>query len=143
MDVWDSARAHTGRAVRRGGAERACACVRAGVGTLTVSLAETFQTRAWRHVRAGMFAALGSFGAVPLLHAGFLIPEAAVQRAIKLDVLMGGMYLVRRGAGAHMHAGATGSSPGASTQRAAPCRCALSGATTRSPSPTALSQLLI
>ncbi|GFR50764.1 hypothetical protein Agub_g13032 [Astrephomene gubernaculifera] len=65
-----------------------------GAGAVAVSLLDVFQRAEWRAFRAGMFAALGGWGAVPLLHACVALREvAAVRQATALDALMGALYL--------------------------------------------------
>ncbi len=68
----------------------------AGFATVCVSLLPFFQTRRFRAFRASLFAALGLWGIAPGLHALLLYMDVPhVQRAFQLDLLMGGIYLVR------------------------------------------------
>ncbi|PNH08040.1 ADIPOR-like receptor [Tetrabaena socialis] len=66
-----------------------------GAGAVAMSLIEVFQRTEWRTFRASMFAALGLWGVVPLIHACMVHKGvAAVRDATALDVLMGVLYLV-------------------------------------------------
>lgn len=63
---------------------------------MAVSLLEVFQNYKYRPLRAGMYTALGLWGVIPALHAWRElgnVPE--VLKALKLDVLMGVLYVVR------------------------------------------------
>lgn len=60
-----------------------------------VSLHNSFQTKDYRAFRASLFAGLGLTGIVPIIHGWILNYDiAAVHRALGLDVIMGGTYLV-------------------------------------------------
>lgn len=66
-----------------------------GMGTMFVSLHNSFQTKDYRVFRASLFAGLGLTGIVPIIHGWYLNYEiAAVHRALGLDVIMGVTYLV-------------------------------------------------
>lgn len=67
----------------------------AGVGTMVVSVHNTFQTKDFRVFRATLFAGLGLTGIVPIIH-GWLLNYniTEVHKALTLDVLMGIIYLV-------------------------------------------------
>ena len=65
------------------------------MGTMFVSLHNSFQTKDYRVFRASLFAGLGLTGIVPIIHGWYLNYEiAAVHRALGLDVIMGVIYLV-------------------------------------------------
>ncbi|GLI62283.1 hypothetical protein VaNZ11_004845 [Volvox africanus] len=66
-----------------------------GAGAVAVSLLDVFQKTEWRAFRASMFAGLGLWGVVPLIHACIAHSDiAAVRGATALDVLMGALYLL-------------------------------------------------
>ncbi|KAG2496970.1 hypothetical protein HYH03_004976 [Edaphochlamys debaryana] len=66
-----------------------------GAGAVAVSLLDVFQTTQWRAFRAGMFAALGLWGAVPLIHACAVHRDiSAMRTSTALDALMGALYLL-------------------------------------------------
>jgi predicted membrane channel-forming protein YqfA (hemolysin III family) len=63
---------------------------------VAVSLLEVFQHYRFRPLRAGMYVSLGLWGVVPAVHVWHelgSVPE--VMKALKLDVLMGILYVVR------------------------------------------------
>lgn len=71
----------------------------AGFGAVAVSLLDAFQRAEWRTFRASMFVCLGTYGAVPLLHAAWAHSDiAAIRESTRYDLVMGALYLVR-GAG--------------------------------------------
>ncbi|KXZ46942.1 hypothetical protein GPECTOR_39g436 [Gonium pectorale] len=66
-----------------------------GVGAVSVALLDVFQRSEWRPFRAAMFAALGCWGVVPLIHACWVQAGVeAVRQATGLDALMGALYLI-------------------------------------------------
>ena len=67
----------------------------AGLSTLGVTLLPAFQRPDWLRFRAALFVCLGLWGVVPGLHAWAANGgEAAVWRALRLDLLMGAIYIV-------------------------------------------------
>ena len=80
----------------------------AGAGTLCVTLLPAFQSHEWHQFRAGLFASLGLFGLVPVIHGWVAnLGVTAVAHAMSLELLMGAVYLVRllRWCGAVLAAG--------------------------------------
>ncbi|GLC48766.1 hypothetical protein PLESTB_000145700 [Pleodorina starrii] len=66
-----------------------------GAGAVAVSLVNVFQKAEWRPFRASMYAGLGLWGVVPLIHACVVHSDIpAVRGATALDVLMGALYLL-------------------------------------------------
>eukprot|EP00201_Polytomella_parva_P020082 CAMPEP_0175039790 /NCGR_PEP_ID=MMETSP0052_2-20121109/837_1 /TAXON_ID=51329 ORGANISM="Polytomella parva, Strain SAG 63-3" /NCGR_SAMPLE_ID=MMETSP0052_2 /ASSEMBLY_ACC=CAM_ASM_000194 /LENGTH=456 /DNA_ID=CAMNT_0016301797 /DNA_START=445 /DNA_END=1815 /DNA_ORIENTATION=+ len=66
-----------------------------GVATVMVTLLEVFQTTAWRSVRAGLFVALGGWGAIPLLHSAWMFWDVeAMRKAFWGDIIMGACYVI-------------------------------------------------
>lgn len=66
-----------------------------GAATIAVSLPDRFQQRAYRPLRAGMYASLGMWGVAPVLHAWLLHGHAWQMRwALLYDLAMGAMYLL-------------------------------------------------
>jgi adiponectin receptor len=65
-----------------------------GTATCGASLSNHFQGPQARHIRAALFAALGLFGIVPIVH-GFLLNSGVpkVFTAMWLDIMMGILYL--------------------------------------------------
>lgn len=65
---------------------------------MCVSLMPVFQTTEYRAFRAGMFAGMGLWGLVPMLH-GIVIywGQPEVERALLWDLLMGALYLLGAG----------------------------------------------
>lgn len=62
---------------------------------MAVSLLPVFQSVKWRPVRASMFAGLGLWGAVPVLHQWATQSHIwAVRKALVYDGIMGAIYLV-------------------------------------------------
>jgi Haemolysin-III related len=78
------------------GFEKRPARYSAGLVCVAVSLLEVFQHYKFRPLRAGMYVSLGLWGVVPAIHVWRelgSIPE--VMKALKLDILMGILYVVR------------------------------------------------
>ena len=72
-----------------------CLVLIAGIGTMVVSVHDSFQAKDYRVFWASLFASLGLTGIVPVIH-GWIVNYdiAAVHSALSLDVLMGVIYLV-------------------------------------------------
>ncbi|DBA84229.1 TPA: hypothetical protein ACH3X2_006294 [Trebouxia sp. C0005] len=65
-----------------------------GIGTMVVSVHNSFQAKDYRVFRASLFAGLGMTGIVPVIHGWAVNYDiAAVHSALSLDVLMGLIYL--------------------------------------------------
>lgn len=66
------------------------------MAAVTVSLIPQFQVAAYRGMRAGVFAGLGLWGSVPMMHVALTYGHVhALQSALRLDLCMGALYLVR------------------------------------------------
>ena len=72
-----------------------CPPLPAGCATVAISLAEKFQGPDYRPWRAALFAGLGLFGLVPVIH-GYLLhlDVLEVHKALSWDMAMGVVYLV-------------------------------------------------
>lgn len=72
-----------------------CLPLPAGCATVAISLAEKFQGPNYRPWRAALFAGLGLFGLVPVIH-GYLLhlDVLEVHKALSWDMAMGVIYLV-------------------------------------------------
>ena len=72
---------------------KSCSVTCSGAMTACVALMTFFQAKRFRPFRAGLFVALGLFGAVPASHA-WLVTGPEIHGALQLNIAMGLTYLV-------------------------------------------------